>query len=52
MINFATLFNQFRTGTNSPINDLIDQPDTDLDRLLDEDSFVNEYKSGNSKVMS
>lgn len=52
MINFASLFSQFRGGSSSPINDLIDQPDTDLDRLLNEDSFVNEYKSGNSKVMS
>ena len=52
MINFASLFNQFRGGSSSPINDLIEQPETDLERLLDEDSFVNEYKSGNSKVMS
>ena len=52
MINFASLFNQFRGGSSSPVNDLIEQPETDLDRLLDEDTFVNEYKSGNSKVMS
>lgn len=52
MINFASLFNQFRGGSNSPINDLIEQPDTDLDRLLDEDSFLNEYKSANAKVMA
>ena len=52
MINFASLFSQFRGGSSSPINDLIDDPDTDLERLLDEDSFTNEYKSGNSKVMS
>jgi hypothetical protein len=28
----------------------LDQPGTRMGRLLDEDSFVNEYKSGNAKV--
>ena len=37
-------------GGNSSINDLIDDPNTNIDRLLDEDSFVNELKSGNSKI--
>ena len=41
MINFASLFSQFRGSSTSPINDLIDQSDTDIDRLLDEDSFAN-----------
>ena len=41
MINFASLFTNFRGGANSAINDLIDQSDITLDRLLDEDSFVN-----------
>ena len=42
MINFASLFNQFRMGGgNSSINDLIDTPGTTLDRLLEEESFVN-----------
>ena len=36
-------------GTH-PINDLIDDPTTNIDRLLDKDSFVNELKSGNSKI--
>ena len=50
MINFASLFNQFRMGGSS-IGDLIDSPGgVTLDRLLDEDSFSNEFKSGNSKV--
>jgi hypothetical protein len=50
MLNFASLFNQFRSQSNNGINDLLDQPATKMGRLLDEDSFVNEYKSGNSKV--
>lgn len=41
MINFASLFTNFRGGGNSAINDLIDQSDITLDRLLDEDSFAN-----------
>ena len=42
MINFASLFSQFRGGSaSSSINDLIDTPGTTLDRLLEEDSFVN-----------
>jgi hypothetical protein len=49
MINFASLFNQFRMSGSS-IGDLIDSPNVTLDRLLDEDSFPNEFKSGNSKV--
>lgn len=48
MINFASLFNQFRI--NNSISDLIDAPGTTLDKLLDEESFLNEFKSGNSKV--
>lgn len=51
MINFASLFNQFRMGGgSSSLNDLIETPGTTLARLLDEDSFFNEFKSGNSKV--
>ena len=52
MINFASLFSQFRGGSNSLVSELLDQPDTDLDRLLDEDTFATEYKSGNNRVMS
>lgn len=50
MLNFASLFNQFRSQSNSGINELLDQPATKITRLLDEESFLNEYKSGNSKV--
>lgn len=51
MINFASLFNNFRMGGgNSSINDLINDPSTTMGRLLDEESFVNELKSGNTKV--
>lgn len=48
MINFASLFNQFRMSNS--VADLIDAPGITLDRLLDEDSFINEFKSGNSKI--
>ena len=51
MINFASLFNQFRMGGgNSSINELIDNPNTTIRRLLDEESFINELKCGNSKI--
>lgn len=50
MLNFASLFNQFRSQSNSGINDLLEQPSTKMTRLLDEDTFTNEYKSGNSRV--
>ena len=51
MINFASLFSQFRNTSNSAISELLEQPNVDLPKLLDEDSFVNEYKSGNNKLM-
>ena len=41
MINFASLFGGFRGSTVSAINDLLDDPNTDFDKLLDEDSFLN-----------
>ena len=51
MINFASLFTNFRMGGgNSSINELLDAPTTTIDCLLDEDSFVNELKSGNNKI--
>lgn len=50
MLNFASLFNQFRSQSSSGISELLDQPSTRMGRLLDEDSFMNDYKSGNAKV--
>jgi hypothetical protein len=50
MLNFASLFNQFRSQSVSGISDLLEQDSTRMGRLLDEDSFMNEYKSGNAKV--
>lgn len=50
MLNFASLFNQFRSQSNSGISDLLEQASTKMVRLLDEDTFTNEYKSGNSRV--
>lgn len=35
MLNFASLFNQFRSQSNSGINELLDQPATKISRLLD-----------------
>jgi hypothetical protein len=51
MLNFASLFSQFRSQSNSGLSDLLEQPSIKMGRLLDEDSFLNEYKSGNAKVM-
>lgn len=50
-MNFSSLFNQFRGGNSSTVNDLLDSDGITLDRLLDEDSFLPEYKSANAKVM-
>jgi hypothetical protein len=38
MINFASLFNQFRMSNS--VTELIDAPGVTLERLLDEDSFI------------
>jgi len=51
MINFASLFNQFRSSSNNAVNDLLEQENVPLSKLIDEDSFINEYKSGNSKLI-
>jgi len=51
MINFASLFGTFNRGGNSVINDLLEKRGTTLDQLLDVDTFPNEYKSGNSKIL-
>lgn len=50
MINFASLFNQYRQQSNSGLNELLDQPDLSIGRVLDDDSFIGEYKSSNPKV--
>lgn len=50
-MNFASLFNQFRAGSNNTLNDLLDQQNATLSRVLDEDILLNEYKSGNSKLI-
>jgi hypothetical protein len=51
MLNFASLFNQFRSQTASSLSDLLEKSTTKMDRLLDEDSFLNEYKSGNPRAI-
>jgi hypothetical protein len=35
MINFASLFNQFRSQTNSGLGEILDQPGVKMGRLLD-----------------
>jgi hypothetical protein len=50
-MNFASLFNQFRAGSNNTLNDLLDQQNVPLSRVLDEDILLNEYKSGNNKLL-
>ena len=51
MFNFASLFNQFRSQSNSGLNDLLEQPGVQAGRLLEEESFVSEFKSGNPRIM-
>jgi hypothetical protein len=51
MINFASLFNQFRSQSSSGLAEMLEQPSTRMGKLLDEDSFLNEYKSGNSRLL-
>jgi hypothetical protein len=36
---------------NSPINTLLEEPDVTLDKLLDEETFVNDFKIQNPKLM-
>jgi hypothetical protein len=50
MLNFASLFNQWRTQNNNGVLDLLAQPNIPMGRLLDEDSFQGEYKSGSGKI--
>ena len=51
MINFASLFNQFRSSNSSGLSDLFDQPSIKMGRVLDEDTFLNEYKSANPRAI-
>lgn len=39
MLNFASLFNQWRTPNNNGVLDIISQPGASMSRLLNEDSF-------------
>lgn len=51
MINFANLFNSFRSSANSGssgLADLLKEPGITLARLLEEDTFVSGYKSENT----
>lgn len=41
MINFASLFNQFRGSSNNALNELLEQKEVTLSKLIDEDSFIN-----------
>lgn len=50
MMNFSSMFNQWRTQNNSGVTDLLSQPGVTMGRLLDEESFQGEYKSGNAKL--
>lgn len=51
MINFASLFGNFNRGGNSAISELLEKPDASIENLLDIETFPNEYKSGNNKVL-
>ena len=50
MLNFASLFNQWRTQNNNGVLDLLSQSNISMGRLLDEESFQGEYKSGSAKI--
>lgn len=39
MLNFASLFNQWRTQNNNGVADLLSQNNVNMGRLLDEESF-------------
>lgn len=41
MINFASLFNQFRGSSNNALNEILEQKEVTLSKLIDEDSFMN-----------
>jgi hypothetical protein len=50
MLNFATLFNQFRPAPNNSLAEILALPNPGLMRLLDDDTFVAEFKSATSRV--
>jgi len=51
MLNSASLFNQFRSQVDGSLGELLDQQTIGMGKLLDEDAFLHEYKSGsNPKV--
>lgn len=35
MLNFASLFNQYRQQSNSGLNELLEQPDITMGKVLD-----------------
>ena len=49
MLSFASLFNQFRS--NNGLSDLLNEPNITMGRLLDEESFLNEYRSAVPRVV-
>jgi hypothetical protein len=51
MLNFASLFGQFRSQSGG-LGDLLDQPDVQMGRLLDEEAFLNEYKNASNPKFS
>ena len=51
MLNFQSLFSQWKSQNNSGTLELLSQPGISMGRLLDEDSFQGEYKTGNAKMM-
>lgn len=50
MLNFASLFNQFRPPPNSSIADILSSPNPSLMRLLDDDNFATEFKTATARV--
>lgn len=50
MINFASLFNTYRQQNSSGLTELMQKPNVCIGRLLDEESFLSEYKASNPRV--
>lgn len=49
MINFASFFNQYR-GSSNNLKELLDNSDTKIASLMEEESFISEFKSAAPRI--
>jgi len=49
---FTSIWDMVPGYTQSPLDGMLDKPETTLEDVLDEDTLIQELKSGNQKVIS